>query len=276
MRLTVFVVVFSAVAMLSSIAFGQQAAYAFPTTPTYYDAFDQPWINPLRWLADGPDCGQGMTFECVRRIQDGRLQLEVRNTGYPGADSGFQYSSNGLKFANPNSIFSFTADIQLELALVAACPTNYDDQLTEAAAKLDAAWFNTGSTQPGDDVTDDVLFIVDTNDPQHIRVLNWLTGSGLGIATPIGNYPIGMPLTVTNTWDKANHQFITVVQVKHEPGSAVKVIVPYSASDSALPVISYRQLDSMVYSQNCTSVPISAAIEVFYDNVKINNPPALK
>ena len=62
---------------------------------------------------------------------------------------------------------------------------------------------------------------------------------------------------------------------QHWPDHTVKVVVPYGASDSALPVYSYRQLDSMVYSQNCTSVPISTAIEVFYDNVIINGPRLL-
>jgi hypothetical protein len=263
----------SAIAILPNIALSQKTAGTLPTKPGYYDTFSKPWIDPAKWLGVGPWCAQGTTLECVREIQNGRLRLEIRNTGLTNSDSGFQFADSPQPFVNPNSIFSFTADVQLGRANVVGCPTNLTDQPTRVIAKMGASFFNTGSLDMADDVTDDVIFLVDASNPEFVQVLNWLQGSGLGVPTPIGNYPLGTQFTATNTWDRADHQFVTVVQVKGDPDSARRVVVPYSVPDFSLPSFPYKEFDSMAYSLNCTSVQTSAEIEVFFDNVIINNPP---
>ena len=100
-----------------------------------------------------------------------------------------------------------------------------------------------------------------------------MSGSGLGISTLIGYYPLGTPFTATNTWDKPNHRFITFLQVKGDPDSRRRVVVPYFVPDSDSPAYPYKQFDSMAYSLNCTSTQTSAEIEAFFDNVIVNNPP---
>jgi len=271
MRVTV--IVLSTLAILPAIASSQNAVGTLPAKPIYYDTFSRPWIDPAKWLGVGPWCAQGTTLECVREIQEGRLRLEIRNTGLTNSDSGFQFGDSPQPFINPNSIFSFTADVQLGRVRIVGCPTNVTDQPTRVIAKLGASWFNTGSLDLADDVTDDVLFLIDASNPKYIQILNWLSGSGLGVPTPIANHPLGTPLTASNTWDRANHRFITVVQVTGDPDSARKVVVPYLVPDSALPAVPYKEFDSMAYSLNCTSTQTFAAIEVFFDNVVINNPP---
>ena len=87
---------------------------------------------------------------------------------------------------------------------------------------------------------------------------------------PIAEYAIETSLTVTNSWDQRNHRFITVAQVKGDPGSATRVAIPYSVADTALPAFGYKQLDSSAYSLNCTSTQTFAEDEVFFDNVIIN------
>jgi hypothetical protein len=271
MRFTVAVVL--AISILPTVASSQKTVGAFPTKAGYYDTFNQPWIDPVKWQAVGPWCAQGTTLECVREIQDGRLRLEIRNMGMTNSDAGFQFGESPLVFTNPSSIFSITADVQLGRVNVVGCPTNLTDQPTRALAGINGTFFNTGSLDQADDVSDFVTFWVDASNPKSLQVINWLSGSGLGVATPIASYPIETPLTVTNTWDKAHHRFITVVAVAGEPDSATKVIIPYSVSDSALPVVPYRQLTSSAYSLNCTSIQTFAEMEIFWDNVKINNPP---
>jgi hypothetical protein len=87
------------------------------------------------------------------------------------------------------------------------------------------------------------LLRFDTNDPKTIHVVNWLSGRDLGVATDMGSYPIGTTLTDTIAWDKANHQFVSVVKVKGETGEAMRVVVPYSVSDTTPPARPVRWLD---------------------------------
>jgi len=139
--------------------------------------------------------------------------------------------------------------------------------------KIQGNFFNTGSGDPADDISDDVEMWVDPSDPKTMIVGNWFTGSGLGVGTLIGNYPIGTPLRLSNTWNKANHQFISVVQVIGESGPGRRVVVPYTVSDTMPPAYAEKQLTTFVYSQNCNAVQTFAQVEAFFDNVLVNVPP---
>src|SRR5215472_17277060 len=169
MRVTV--VVLSALAILPTVASSQNANGTPLTQPAYYDTFNHPWIDSSKWLDIGPWCAQGTTLECVREIQNGRLRLEIRNVGLTDSDIGFQFADSPQPFVNPNSIFSITADVQVGRVTVVPCPTNVTDQPTRAIAKIGASFFNTGSLDPADDVTDDVVFWVDASNPKYVQVL---------------------------------------------------------------------------------------------------------
>ena len=264
------VVVLSLLTILPATGFSQKTEGTSPTDPGYYDTFSRPWIDPAKWLDVGPWCAQGTTLECVREIQNGRLRLEIRNMGTTNSDSGFQFADSPQPFVNPSSIFSITADVQLGRITVVGCPTNLTGQPTRVVSDFGGSFFNTGSLNQADDVSDTVTFWVDASNPKTLQVINWMSGSGLGVATPIADYPIETPLTVTNAWDQRNHRFITVVQVKGDPDSARRVVIPYSVADTALPAFAYKQLDSSAYSLNCTSTQTFAEDEVFFDNVIIN------
>ena len=211
-------------------------------------------------------------MECVREIQNGHLRLAARNIGATDSDSGSQFGESDLYFVNPNTINSITADVTLSRFSGLSCSAN-TGQPSQTFVKIVGSFFNTGSGDPADDISDEVHITVDPSNPKTMIVRNWFTGSGLGISTEIGNYPIGTPLRLSNTWDKANHQFISVVQVIGEPGPGKRVVVPYTVSDTTLPAYAYKQLLTYVYSQNCTSAQTFAQVEAFFDNVMVNVPP---
>jgi hypothetical protein len=240
-------------------------AVAQAQKPVYYDTFNQKWLDPAKWLAFTPWCWTS-ALECVREIQNGRLRLEIRNVGATDSDSGFQYSDNSLSFVNPNAINSITADVALGRVNVIGCSTN--PGLTTTIVKVTGTFFNTGSGDPADDVSNDVYFLVDSSNPKTMQVGDWL--GYLGIGSDLGSYPIGTPLTITNTWDKANHQFIAVAKVTGDDGAGKKVVVPYSVSDTTPPTWSAKYFTNMVYSLNCTSAQTFAGVEAFFDNVMIN------
>ena len=242
--------------------------------PRYYDTFNGQWLDPTKWITYGPGCALGFTMECVREIQKGRLRLAVRNIGATDSNSGFQFGESDLYFVNPNTINSITADVTLSQFSGTACSAN-TDQPSRTIVKIAGSFFNTGSGDPADDVTDDLLLWVDPSNPKTMLVGNWLSsGNGLGIGTNIGEYPVGTPLRLHNAWDKANHQFISVVEVIGEPGQGNSVTVPYALSDTTLPAYANKQFTTFVYSQNCTSAQTFAQVEAFFDNVMINVAPS--
>ena len=238
--------------------------------PVYYDRFNRPWLDPARWLG-GPTCWNWQTLECVREIRNGRLRLAVGAFGRTDSDSGSEFGGSELWFVNPNGIDSVKADVVQSRFSGLGCSTN-ETELTSTIVKIGGFFFNTGTGNIDDDVSDEVYLWVDPSDPTTMLVANWMTrrGGGLGVSTHIGSYPIGTPLTVTNAWDKANHQFISVVRVTGEDGPGRTVVVPYSVSDTMPPAVPFKYLLAYAFSANCTSAQTFARVEALFDNVMIN------
>jgi len=240
-----------------------------PARPVYYDTFAERWLDPAKWLT-GLDCGP-LAMECVREIQNGQLRLAVRQFGATNSDSGFQYADPALYFSNPNAINSIASDVTVHSFSGSSCATN-TSAITRTVTSVGGVYFNTGSGQQVDDVNDMVFFLIDTNNPKIIHVINWMSGSGLGVSTDMGSYPIGTTFTATIGWDKANHQFISALKVKEDPSQSVRVAVPYYVSDTNPATWTQRSLNAAVDTANCSSVQTFGQVEVFYDNVMINVP----
>ncbi len=238
---------------------------------SYYDTFSETWLDPAKWIPGAPNATPASILECIREIQDGRLRLEARNIGDTSSDSGFQYSDNDVRFTNPNEINSMTVDVTLGRVNVVGCPTN-DGQPTTTVVKITGNFFNTGSGLPEDDVSNDLYLWVDTTNPENMIVGDWV--GRLNVGANLGTYPIGTTLTVTNSWDKENHQFVSVAMIKGHPKSAKRVAVPYDPLLGATPPANpVRLFNNMLYSANCSSVQTFAEVEAFFDNVKINDAP---
>jgi len=237
--------------------------------PVYYDTFNERWLDPAKWLT-GFDCGPS-TMECVREIQNGQLRLAVRQFGATNSDSGDQFADSALYFSNPNAITSIATDVTLRSFSGTSCSTN-PTAVTRTVTSVGGVYFNTGSGQLADDVNDMVFFLVDTNNPKTITVINWMSGSGLGVSTDMGSYPIGTTFTATIAWDKPNHQFISAVKVGEDPGQTVRVAVPYYVSDTNQAAYTQRSLNAALHTANCTSAQTFGQVEAFYDNVIVNAP----
>jgi hypothetical protein len=266
-------ILLSIIALLAFGALAQSQVKSTTTEQVYYDTFNEQWLNPDKWQPIGPFCGQGLTLECVREIQNGQLRLALRNMGDGGSDSDGQYSDDQLIFTNPSAIRSVTVDVTLRQVQLVACPTN-TDLATRAIAKINGTFFNTGSGDPADDVGDSVFLYTDTTIPKTISVVNWFcSANGPCYGFEFARYPVGTPLTVTNSWDKANHQFVSTVKTKWEPGPGKRGVMPYSVSDTTPPVNIDRSLNVTVTTPNCTSARTFSHAEALFDNVMINATP---
>ena len=146
--------------------FGQTTAKALPSVtdsiapsarPAYYDTFNERWLDPAKW-ATGIDCG-ALTMECFREIQNGHLRLALRNFGAANSDSGDQWSWTGLTFINPNGVNIITADVTLHSFSGTQCSTN-SGAWTHASVEMGGNYFNTGTGDPYDDVSDLVAVTV--------------------------------------------------------------------------------------------------------------------
>ena len=237
----------------------------------YYDTFNERFLDLTKWLPWGPACVWGTTYECVREIQNGRLRVATRNIGAKDSDSGFQFTDNSLNFVNPNAINSITADATLSQFNGVPCSTNVD-QLSIVVLKVTGLFFNTGTLDPNDDIGNDVYLWIDVSDPKTVRVGDWCPAC-VGMGAYMGTYPIGTPLTLSNTWDKTNHQFIATVKITGDSGQGKRFVVPYLTSDTTPPVNPSKELLTYVYSANCSSAQTSTYFEAFFDNVIINAPP---
>ena len=102
----------------------------------------------------------------------GQLRLAVRQFGTTNSDSGFQFADSVLYFSNPNAINSITTDITLRSFSNTSCSTN-PTAVSRTMTSVGGVYFNTGSGQSADDVNDMVFFLVDTNSPKTISVINW-------------------------------------------------------------------------------------------------------
>jgi len=255
-------------ASLTVVAWAQQSSttLAAPSSKLY-DSFNSPWLDQAKWVAVAPTCAR--TLECVREIQDGKLRLVLRNVGYSDVDSGDQFSYDELFFSNPAAVNSIETDVTVKAFTGAECSTN-PQAWTHASVEIGGNYFNTGTGSPYDDVADIVALVVDPGAPKVVNVSNWLWGPNLGgVSTDMGNYPLGIPLTVKITWDPTNHRFTSSVYVKGDPGRGKQVAVPYYVSDVTPPAQLMRHLDAAVDTANCTTAQPVSQVEAFYDNVKV-------
>jgi hypothetical protein len=231
-----------------------------------YDNFSSHWLDPVKWQAITPQCGNSL--ECVREIRSGKLRLAVRNFGNTDSDDSTQWGESEVYFPDPNAVLSITAEMTVRSFSGVGCSTNATDR-THTEVKMGGNFFNTGSGDVADDVTSLLIAWVDTLNPQVMNVGGWWGWRDQGGWTNIESFPIGTPLTASIKWDKANHQFIAEARDKNGRGG--QVTMPYTMSDSTPPVNAGKILSATVNSLNCTSGKTNAQVEATYDHVIINH-----
>ena len=185
-RTTIFA--FSFLACLTFTGLAQQPTVSGTGTkskPAYYDTFKGPWIDVDKWIPWQPGCIGGTTLECVREIQQGRLRMVNRTIS--GTN---QWGSTAMAMANPDSVTSISFDVTQTWANIVGCSSQSP---TVGAVAFEGTFFNAGSGNSEDNVTNSVLIWVTDNDPAMAHVFALLNGPNGTVNTPIGEYPVGTP-----------------------------------------------------------------------------------
>jgi hypothetical protein len=271
------VIVACACVLFAALPCLAQQPAAFPFF-SIYDDFNQRWLDPQKW-AFGVDGCWGSCLESVREIDHGKLRLAIRSIGLRDSaflNSGARYSQALLPF--PASVSATITSIRAEIVVRefggVPCPLNSDDA-THTEVRLGGKFFNTGSGQPQDDVTAELIVWIDTTNPRSMSVGLWWGGpSGVGGTwTPVANYPFGTPLVGTLKWDKTAHQFVASAKIKGDPSPATMAAASYwgdGVSDDRQPTDQTKTLDALVCAMNCTGTLSVSHVEALFDDVIIN------
>jgi hypothetical protein len=240
-----------------------------PGGGTLYDDFNGKWLDPAKWLPATPQCW-GNVLECVREIRNNKLRLEARNFGARDSDSGIQWNESEVYFTTPTLVRSITADVTASFSGT-GCSTNSTDY-THAQVQIYGTFFNTGSGNPSDDISASLIIWIDSTNPttQQLSVYWGYVWPGAATDTPLTTYPVGKELTAILNWDKDNHQFIATTQVKGEPETAERVVIPYPFPDTTPPANPVKSLQAAQHTLNCTNAPTYGQVEATFDNVIIN------
>ncbi len=247
---------------LLTIVGGVAAQTSGPSqTPGIYDDFNQRWIDPSRWLTGAPGCW-GLSLECVREIQNGQLRLLARNIGWNGANSNIQWSQSDLFFPAANNITSITSDVTVRQAMGTDCALN--PEKSGAQVRIGGTFFNSGSGNPGDDLTAYVIANHYGNVVDYGIWWGWQTQSQW---THVAYIAMGTPVTTTFRWDRANHRFVATL--KAPVGLYFQQASGYSIPDVNLAANPSKSLSAATYAPNCTVQNTSSYVEASFDNVII-------
>jgi hypothetical protein len=242
-----------------------------------YDSFNGGLLDPFKWAPATNPCF-GNNLECVRDIEHGHLRLAVRNTGRRDSNSGIEWSASNLQF--PSSVAAGLTSISAKITVRQydgiGCPANIDDR-THTQVMIGGNYFNSGTGDPGDDVTGLLIVWIDTTDPTTMNVGNWW-GWGeahgyLGYWNPVASYPLGTPLEVNFTWDRPNHQFVASVRVEGDPGPGTQVAASYGdygVSDELLAADPSKRLSAETHTLNCTDTLTVNHVDALFDRVVVN------
>ncbi len=237
-------------------------------TTTLYDNFKGKLLDPSKWSASSA-CftNNGLELECVREIQNGKLRLVHRNFGNRDTDTGYQFGSANVFFANPSLIKNITADVTLMRIDESPCLVN---PAFGGGASIDGTFFNTGSGNQSDDVGGHLAFQRNSSTPEgQVFVFGQISqGNNFFAYTPLGNVPIGTPVTATLTWDQPNHQFL-VSWVNSDTEVKTAATIPYSLADTTPATDPAKDLRASTFPANCTASQTSVYIETLFDNVYI-------
>jgi hypothetical protein len=235
-----------------------------------YDKFSERPLDPARW-AEG---------ERVREIRGaGVLRLMQRSYGLGESDSGLQFQSWSSSLANPNSVTSLRARVNVTALETQACPSN--PALSQARARISGTFFNIGTPIPGSLLNDVFAQVrlgrVSTSpDPEGVLrvqgVVVLCTTSDCNFASTIGSVELGTvalgtPTVVQMQWDQGGKTFF----FSRDNGAFSGAVSYGNLPDTSPPGAPAKQLSTRVDLPNCQSAPpVSSLVDVKFDNVQVN------
>jgi len=253
--------------LLAGIATAQTSTPSSQTAGVLYDDFNRVLIDPQKWVP-GSACftGNSQEMECVRMIQAGQLLLAHRNFGQRDSDAGSQFGGAFINFVNPGAITSITADIVVKDIEELPCAANPQ---SGGAVHIDATFFNAGSGNASDDVGAQFGLSRIASDPKG-QIFVWaqiFQGFNFFGFVPIGDVTVGETVTVTLSWDKANHQFIA--SASQGVGHTKQITLPYTFSDTTPATNPAKDFAAINFPSNCTHNATWVETAASVDNVLV-------
>jgi hypothetical protein len=260
-------------------------------TLVLYDNFEGKTLDPEKWFGgQGTDSGM-VTLETSRLIKNetllGSKALSLFNRSYANTDSDSEHStaSTRIFFSDGSNIKAIEATVLVKKVQVPECSTN--DFVTDIRARIGGAFFNAGEPTPGSSTNDvwaqvTVGRTLDSEDPVdtlhvYARVYrcddsNCNDVTNIGTKQDLGTAKLNKKVKLRVTWDPDTNRFI------FQKGKDEESVVTYGVNDDNEPGGSnggMKRLEIQNFLPNCTSDPRPAGyIEVSFDNVKVNAPPA--
>lgn len=269
---------------MCSLAVCGVAQAALPTA--LYDNFNaSPLLNPLKWFGGGNTSARA-NLENIRSIVShptlgNRLRLYSRGFGDKRLNSGARLGSNNLNFSNPGAITAIKASVWPMSATVQGCTGSSD--LGQVRTRLAGSFFNTRMSISGD-ATNDVFAGIQlqrvsnsTDAPNVFRVVYFVSicrDSGCFNLTDLKRAEIGTSVSLGQkvilslNWDKAKKSFIF-------GRDAQSTVYKYTVSDTSVPGVDFKVLQSSHYAVNCVrAIPPTAAMDAYLDDIYTNLLPA--
>jgi hypothetical protein len=239
------------IVLLSALAGRAQLSGSTPK-PVSYDDFSGRFLDPAKWVpASSCFAGGDLQLECVREIQNKKLRLAMRNFGARDSNSGVQFGTHRLFFANPATIVSIRADITYRDSSEIGCPDNASG--FGAGTSINGNFFNVGSGDPNDDIGAHLVFGHSLFDPPgQVNVFGQLSqGFNFFAFFSFGTTRVGSPVRAVLTWDQPNHQFL-VSMMDIETGQAIGGAMPYSVSDTTAAASAHFPITALQTRRRCT------------------------
>ena len=244
-----------------------------------YDDFSGGAIDPARWFGSELTGGAANpTTELSRLVKSQALTMQLTQYGSTSSDSGTSSGEVRLRVTNPTGITGMQASVAVLQADSESCPAN--PSTTRGRAIVAGMLFNNGDSTGAADRTGDVFagiqMIRDTILGDVIQpLLNRCTNTGctanaaLSTTPPLSTFSTtwtpGTSLTLSFVWDQPNKTLS--YRVKSPTTKEVKNAV-YTASDSAAPVVDFKQLLLSNSAANCTSDQMRTLMKATFDSVK--------
>lgn len=246
-----------------------------------YDDFNSLLINPAKWYgSEGVDPvfppPRGAA-EISRILVAGELALYQRMHGNPVNESQ-NYHNMRLNARSPNSITAMRTKITVRHYQLIICPANPAG--SDVRARLDGAFFNTGSPVPGS-VENDVRARIEVRRlsnsvyPSNVfevraSVFRYINPAGNEADAPdpvvLGTVTVGQSTTVSIRWDYINSMFI----FKKDGNPQVPIAYPTDWVNNSTPSDPFKALGVASYIENCTAPTSLSSILATFDNFYVN------
>ena len=291
MKRAVFCLVFVWVLLMGSLAGAQEVLY---------DNFEGKTLDPEKWYGIGNTDSGMVTLELNRLMKNETLlnskalNFSIRTYVKNDSDSGVSSAHNGIVFADGSNIKTIVATVLVKKIQLPVCGSNAVDPFdTFVRARIGGTFFNTGTPTP-DSYFHDVFAWIgigrttpaegedeDPPDTLHVyaRVMRCddatcsnTTWVGYEDPYDLGTVKLNKKVKLRITWDPDLNRFI------FQKGKDAEFYITYAYDDTNLPGASNggnKRIQIQNILPNCTDEPrLSGYVDVSFDNIKVNAPPA--